>query len=67
MVTKSGKHHYVATLVDYDSHGDVMKRTENFKFTAKDPHKYAADLVKRFTKISDWTTSKLEDLVDLDA
>jgi len=67
MITKTGKHHFVATLVDYDSNGNEMRRTDGFRFTAKDPHQYAADLHKRFVKLSDWATSKLEDLVDLDA
>ena len=67
MITKSGKHHFVATLIDLDSKGNEIKRIENFEFTAKDPHQYAADLHKRFTKISDWTTSRLENLIDLDA
>ena len=67
MITKSGKHHWVATLVDYDSHGNEMRRTENFRFIAADPHKYAENLHKRFVKTSDWTTSKVENLIDLDS
>ncbi len=67
MITKSGKHHYVGTLVDYDSKGQETRRLEGFRFTAHDPIRYAEDLHKRFPKVRDWATSKIENLIDLDA
>lgn len=66
MITKSGKHHYKATLVQMDANGAVICRLKNFRFTARDPQKYAEQLSGRFQD-SPWKQTRLEDLVDLDA
>ena len=68
MVTKSGKHHWIGTLIHLDSNGKETYRREGFKFTAKDPKQYADALRGRFPcPRQEWVTTKIEDLIDLDA
>lgn len=71
MVTKSGKHHWIGTLIHLDSNGKETYRREGFKFTAKDPKQYADALRGRFPSDGflkhGWVTTKIEDLIDLDA
>lgn len=66
MVTKSGKHHFIATLIQLDKSGNEIGRVEGFRFTAKDPEQYAAQLSGRFSS-TPWKSSRFENLVDLDA
>lgn len=71
MITKSGKHHWKGTLIHLDASGRETYRREGFLFTASDPQKYADALRSRFPASGflkhDWVTTKIEDLVDLDA
>jgi hypothetical protein len=61
--TKSGKSHFVATLVTVMQDGTETRR-DNFKFTAIDPEKYAEQLPKRFIGAK-WV-AKFENLKNLD-
>lgn len=63
MKTKSGKSHFVATLKTTMPDGTI-KRTENYRFTAMDPQKFAEQLPKRFTGCK-WT-AEFENLINLD-
>ena len=65
MITKSGKHHFTATLVQTDGNGIECGRIEGYRFTAKDPAEFAEQLPHRFVG-SKWTAS-FENLIDLDA
>ena len=70
MITKSGKHHWMATLIHLDANGKETYRRDGFKFTAADPHKYIEDLRSRFPVpkfiIDPWVKTKIENLIDLD-
>ena len=66
MITKSGKHHFIATLVSLDKNGIEINRKDGFRFTAIDPQKYAEQLAGRFTS-SPWKQTRFENLIDLDA
>ena len=63
MKTKSGKCHFIATLIQTMPDGKVY-RFENFRFTTIDPQRYAEQLPKQFPGAK-WTAS-FEDLVNLD-
>ena len=63
MKTKSGKSHFIATLKQTMPDGSVI-RTENYKFTATDPQKFAEQLPKRFSTAK-WK-AEFEDLRNLD-
>ena len=63
MKTKSGKSHFIATLKQIMPDGSVY-RTENYKFTATDPQKFAEQLPKRFSTAK-WT-AEFENLKNLD-
>ena len=63
MKTKSGKSHFVATLITTEPDG-TERRRDGYKFTAADPDKFAEQLPKRFTGAK-WT-AKFENLINLD-
>lgn len=63
MKTKSGKSHFIATLVQTMPDGTVI-RHDNYKFLAIDPQKFAEQLPKRFVG-AEWVAS-FENLKNLD-
>ena len=71
MVTKSGKHHWKGTLIHLNSKGEESSRIEDYRFTAKDPYKFIETLRGRFPTPKrlehEWKTTRIENLVDLDA
>ena len=66
MITKSGKHHFIGTLIQLDKDGNEIGRINDFRFAAKDAEQYAKQLSGRFSS-TPWKSSRFENLTDLDA
>lgn len=64
MATKSGKHHYKATLILVGKTGLENWRA-SYKFSAKDPDAYIEKKIEEYKKLGDW--ARFENVIDLDA